>query len=750
MKILNYKLIWLLFILPFLNGYSQSDSKYFYYYQGRKVSLQADRQRIAISWEGDINTAKISSSLAATQEKLSSVVEDHTRNMVVTIDQMASIRKGQKTYYLEVNKDLSSTQSAYEKAIEGYKSISNIVMASPCFKSAEGKRMGLSNNLYVKLKDASDVDLLYKEAAKLNLEVLGHNEFMPLWFTLSAGKTTNANALTAANILFETGLFKSAEPAFMYHDLEASADPLFPNQWGLKNTGQYGAAYAGIDIKAEQAWTITTGSPSIKVAVFDHGFEMNHPDLQANTYGTGYDANSGTSPAQVKGSHGTACAGIVAAVQNNNLGVSGVAPNSKLISISINLLFSDTPQSLANGFNWAWQNGADVISNSWGGYAPSSIIEDAIANTLANGRGGKGTVIVFAAGNENNTSIRYPGNSNPLILVIGALSPCGERKNPSSCDGEGWGSCFGTQLDVMAPGVKIATTDRQGAAGYDPSNYTLTFNGTSSACPNAAGVAALVLSANPSLTVQQVNDIIEKTAQKTRTDLYSYTVSGGRPNGTWNNQMGYGLVDAYQAVLMASSVSCPANLTITTNVVAPNIDNKEASNSITATNIIYNGAKATYHAGTKVVLSPGFSAQAGSVFRAYIQGCTGTFSAPASPSAEIAAYSYRYDNESTSQRQISSNEGTEFATGQILKVYPNPSVGKITFQYMIEKDNTEASIAIFDTKGKLVSNLLNNKDQKHGVHQVTFNGENLTPSIYLYHFKAGNKSKIGKITIQPK
>ncbi|NDP22417.1 MAG: S8 family serine peptidase [Paludibacter sp.] len=279
---------------------------------------------------------------------------------------------------------------------------------------------------------------------------------------------------------------------------------------------------------------------------------MNHPDLQNNVYGTGYDAETGTTPSIVRGNHGTPCAGIVGAQQNNSIRVSGVAPSTSLMSVSLDLSWFDTPQQIANGFNWAWQNGADVISNSWGGYNPSTIIEDAINNTLTNGRSGKGTVVVFAAGNENDTYIRYPGNSIPAILVVGAASPCGERKNPASCDGETWwGSCYGTQLDIVAPGVLIPTTDRQSSNGYNTSSgtagdYVQTFNGTSSACPHVAGLAALILSRDPTLTVQQVNDIIESTAQKV--GGYNYQTTSGRPNGTWNNEMGYGLIDAYAAV----------------------------------------------------------------------------------------------------------------------------------------------------------------------------------------------------------
>ncbi|WP_415325380.1 S8 family serine peptidase [Chryseobacterium sp. MMS23-Vi53] len=522
-----------------------AQSKYFYYYNGKKYFLQLDKSSIAIS----LNTDKIAKNLKAKTP----IVESYTKNSLFIDGRKVSDNK--KTFYVEVESDATITDEQYISNIKEKNANPDVITAAPCFVTAEGQKMGMSNNFYVKLKSKEDIKILKELATKNNTEVLGYNEYMPLWFTLACNKnSTLTTAIEMANLFYESGKFESTEPEFIYHNLQTTADPSFPNQWSLKNTGQYGAAYTGIDIKAEQAWTLSTGA-NVKTAIYDHGFEMNHPDLAANVFGTGFDAQTNTAPSIVRGDHATPCAGITGAVQNNNLGGSGVAPNTKLISISISLTFSDTPQQLANGFNWATANNVDVISNSWGGYAPSTILENAITNALTNGRGGKGMVVVFAAGNENNTNIRYPGVWNPKILVVGALSPCGERKNPTSCDGENWwGSCYGSQLDIMAPGVKMPTSDRQGSNGYDPSNYTPNFNGTSSACPVIAGVAALILSVNPCLTGQQVRDIIEQTAQKTRTDLYGYSTTSGRPNGTWNSQMGYGLVNAYAAVVKAKSI----------------------------------------------------------------------------------------------------------------------------------------------------------------------------------------------------
>ncbi|MBW3520035.1 S8 family serine peptidase [Flavobacterium sp. NKUCC04_CG] len=515
--------------------------EHFYYYKGEKVFLELDLKRVSM------NTNQPTIDYKRDQVTFSNISQDYTRNSLV--EDSGNMLTSTETYYYEINLADDLSVSDYLKLVEDSKRQKSVLNAFVTFKTAEGGVLGLSNNFYVKLKKAEDVELLKKQAASLGLKVLGYNEYMPLWYVINVSPNSDKNPLELANDFFESELFESAEPAFIYHNLQLSNDPFFHNQWGLKNTGQYGGI-PGMDTRAEQAWNITKGART-KVAIFDHGFEMNHPDLQVNVHGVGYDATTATSPAQVRGSHGTPCAGIVGAVQNNAIGISGIAPEASLISISINLMFSDTPLMLANGFSWAWRNGVDVISNSWGGYAPSHMITDAIYDALTKGRDGKGCIVVFAAGNENNTNVRYPGSYFSEILVVGAMSPCGQRKSPTSCDNEQWGSCYGSKLDVVAPGVKIVTTDRQGRAGYDPTDYVHNFNGTSSACPFVAGVAALVLAVNPDLTGQEVRDLIERTARPVRTDLYNYSTYRDRPNGEWSSEMGYGLIDAYAAVRSA-------------------------------------------------------------------------------------------------------------------------------------------------------------------------------------------------------
>ena len=415
--------------------------------------------------------------------------------------------------------------------------------------------------------------MLKSYAAAHDVELLYAVPYMPDWFVLSCSYACPLDALDMVNLFFESDLFASAEPEFVFKGEFASNDTYYSDQWGLHNTGQYSNTFTDVDIKVTSAWKISKGRNSL-VAIYDNGVYLNHADLTQNVINSGFNAQVGNSPAAIYGEHGTACAGIVAA-EKNEIGVVGVAPEAGITSISIGLNQFNTPEQYVNGFKWARENSIDIISNSWGSIDTSFFVETAIIRAINEGRNGKGCVVVFASGNINdiqtNTNVWYPGKFAPEILVVGAVSPCGERKNPQSCDHEFWGSCYGEQLDIMAPGVLIPTTDIPGNGGYNPNepihiysagnlvlsdyddiDYTVWFNGTSSACPHVSGVAALILSVNPDLLGQEVCNIIETTAKKVRPDLYVYSDTITRPNGTWNKYMGYGLLDAHRAVLKAA------------------------------------------------------------------------------------------------------------------------------------------------------------------------------------------------------
>lgn len=520
----------------------------------------------------------------------------------------------------------------------------------------------VTDKFYVKLKTSDDIQKLQQMANTYEVEILD-NHTLARWYVLGCTTNTEYNALQMANIFYESGMFEACEPEFIGLEQPTCAnDTYFGSQWNLCNTGQYGTSYIGIDINYCDAHSITSGNENTVIAVFDWGVELSHPDL--NIYPLSYDVKSGTSPSRIYDSnHGTACAGVISAISNNNLGVAGIASSCPIMAISMS--GSDPRTKMADAFRFAADNGCSVISCSWSSENPSTILDDGISYALANGRNGLGCVVVFSAGNNNVDTINYPAKSNPSIIVVGAISPCGERKSKISCDGENyWGSQFGSELDIMAPGVLIPTTDTITIDGYHSVDYKMRFHGTSSACPHVAAVAGLVLSVNPQLTAKQVADIIESTAQKV--GGYDYTITEGRPNGTWNDSVGYGLVDAYAAVLAAKTKYIQNHTYQSGSVIVETYPEIIAGYAVTDNKPYGNvtleaGSDVTFSATEQVVLKPGFHAKAGSNLHIKIEAPTANI---ASAPQRIAANTSSEDTDSTNERVT--NNGLENAENEVI------------------------------------------------------------------------------------
>lgn len=311
-------------------------------------------------------------------------------------------------------------------------------------------------------------------------------------------------------------------------------DPLYGAQWGLR---QIRAAGDG-----PHAWQLTHGSPAIIVAILDEGVELGHPDLAGAFVNRGINLGTMSGTGAPTGNHGTPCAGIVAARTGNGAGVAGVAGRCRILPIAF-ARWTDT--EVAAGLRYAVRQGAHVASMSFGSNAWSRAVIDPAIEEAYNA----GMVMCVATHNQNRANgVTYPA-TNPLVIAVGASDQSDNRKSPSSPDGETWGSNYGPQVSVVAPGVRIPTTDRLADAGYDGGDYTGTFNGTSSATPLVAGVAALIRSQNPSLSNREVRRIIETTADKVGPTPYA--TSPGHPHGTWNQELGYGRINAYAAVVAA-------------------------------------------------------------------------------------------------------------------------------------------------------------------------------------------------------
>lgn len=423
-----------------------------------------------------------------------------------------------------------------------------------------------SDKINLRLKNVRDKEKLF------SLNILYHcivegNSKDERNFILKTNDNSSADILELAGTYFESGLFEYAEPEFIYPEgcllLSVPNDQFYSKQWALKNNGQllttgssfsvYGDASTvngipGSDMNVEEAWNFSTGSENLKIGIIDSGIDSLHPDFQKPDHLLpGYDAFNDLNGSAVDvANHGTSTAGLVGAVKNNSIGISGVAPDCKLMSICIFDINGNTSNSIiARAFDTAVARGIDVLSNSWGGVTPSSLITDAIYNAAMNGRNGLGCIILFASGNDGHNPPLYP-SVLPVVLSIGASTPHDQVKSPGNGNYFFWGSNYGENemgdLDMIAP-TSCYTLKSDG--GYEPN-----FWGTSATCPNAAGVAALVLSVNTSQTRLEVYANLAKGCDKI--DNVSYNIN--KTYGKWNANYGYGRVNALNSVRLAAGV----------------------------------------------------------------------------------------------------------------------------------------------------------------------------------------------------
>ena len=308
-------------------------------------------------------------------------------------------------------------------------------------------------------------------------------------------------------------------------------DPGFSNLWGIQNTGQLGGT-AGMDMKGTQAWDITTGSSSIIVVIIDVGVQPDHPDIH-QIPGTNFtsDASFNGGPVNACDNHGTAVAGCVSAIINNSLGTVGIAPGCSSASARVFISSSAcngswTSQSswTVNALAWAHNIGARISNNSnYYGFQSSAIAQEYSSTR------GVGMVHFASAGNNASSTITYPA-SLPDVNAVAALNESGSLASFSN---------YGTGLAFSAPGQDIYTTDRTGTNGWVSGDYVWA-NGTSFASPYAAGVAALVLSVDPSLNATNVEQLMHQSC-----------VDLGAPG--YDTTYGWGFVNAYNAVLFARS-----------------------------------------------------------------------------------------------------------------------------------------------------------------------------------------------------
>ncbi len=456
----------------------------------------------------------------------------------------------------------------------------NISSCHPFYKTEDGADMGVTNKIIIRfLPDVSDNQ--QKELHnKFSTEVIKTTK---IYQQLTCPK--GSDALDIANAYYETGLVEFSTPSFIsYPEFHQTLpnDTYFGYQITCHNTGQiFNDGHSGTndaDIDAPEAWEITTGSSDIIIAVLDQGVTSNHPDLpntrQVRLNGSDFTSNDNNPSPVGNENHGNACAGVIAATMNNNQGIAGIAPDCKIMPIRMSGV---GPSIVADAIEFAVDNGADILSNSWTfqyatdpNHFPEVVtaIQYAVDNNC---------VVVFSAGNtadhtdNNDGYVEFPANVNIQgVITVGASDRDDQQANYSPTSDPG--SQNNQIVDIVAPSHKawpcritgetkeMWTIDIPGYAGYNPwpsseycenppplgeqlpssdLSYTGRFGGTSHSCPVVAGVAALVLSINPSLSNLEVFDILTSTADQ----VGGYTFIDG-----WCEELGHGRVNAYNAV----------------------------------------------------------------------------------------------------------------------------------------------------------------------------------------------------------
>jgi subtilisin family serine protease len=328
-------------------------------------------------------------------------------------------------------------------------------------------------------------------------------------------------------------------------------DALFSNEWDMTQIG------------APLGWDLSHGSASVVIAIVDTGCDLNHEDLALKYVPVAdrRDVVAGTNTPSDDFGHGTCCASLAAAATNNGLGAAGVGWNCRVMPIKLlQFGFINSEADIVLAIDWARTHGANVISMSW--FWPGTTINADTAFATAHAAN---IVLVAASGNFNGPII-WPAR-NPHIMAIGASDKVDRRKSPASPDGECWGSNFGPEQSVIAPGVMCwAANNTNGGPSFNNNNggpitwacvnypssgtadekYVALMNGTSAATPHVAGLAGLLLSVNPGLTNTEARNIIEQTADKT--GGYAYANDPLHPNGTWNAEPGYGRINLFSAL----------------------------------------------------------------------------------------------------------------------------------------------------------------------------------------------------------
>jgi subtilisin family serine protease len=433
-----------------------------------------------------------------------------------------------------------------------------------------GEPVLYTENLYVKFRDDLDPDDCEAVLQQAGLTVKRRLDFATNAYMAAAPEGTGQKVFDIALDLLKKDEVENCHPELIERRV---AKQIFAPQWHLRPATINGNA-VNAHANVEAAHALTTGTGAV-IAVIDEGMDIAHPEFAAaGKLIAPRDATQRTDdprPKSASEKHGTACAGVATGGGLN--GASGVAPSARLMPIRLASGLGSINE--AEAFQWAADHGADVISCSWGPadgdwwdktdpthtqFVPMpASTRHALEYATTTGRGGKGCVVLFAAGNGNEDVGMDGYASSEFVIAVAACNDRGTRSVYSDYGPAVWcsfpSSDFGyppfNHPEPLTPG--IWTTDRVGATGYNPGNtqmgdaagnYTNSFGGTSSACPGAAGVVALILSVNPNLQRNEVKDILKRCCDR-------IDPQGGEYDNGRSKYYGFGRLNAETAVKLA-------------------------------------------------------------------------------------------------------------------------------------------------------------------------------------------------------
>ena len=463
-----------------------------------------------------------------------------------------------------VSRERSATR---DKARRALSKVSDVQFAGRVLTDpGSGDPVLYTENLFVKFADEVRSSDARKTLKSAGLEIGRELEYARGAYFVRAPQDTGRKVFAMAKKLLSSELVELCHPELIRPRARRAAAP---QQWHLKKTtidGNIINQHANV----VPAWAATEGE-GITIAIIDDGVDVDHLDFAgAGKVVHPRDVTRGVNdgrPFFAGDRHGTACAGV--ACSSGQFGSSGVAPKARLMPIRLRSSLGS--QSEADAFFWAAQHGADVISCSWGpadgkwwdaNDPQHNVVVDlpdstrlAIDWCTSNGRNGKGCVITWAAGNGNESVDNDGYAAYPGVIAVAACSDRGKRSVYSDKGDAIW--CAFPSSDFTDPQLTpgIWTTDRSGGSGYNPGapnangdnagNYAQDFGGTSSACPGAAGVAALVIARNPDLRWDEVKDVLRRCCSRIDDNGNEYDSNGH------SKQYGFGRLDAKKAVQLA-------------------------------------------------------------------------------------------------------------------------------------------------------------------------------------------------------